>query len=429
MRIALLVLASLALTTLASCGQPPTAGEADGSSPAVDAASPADSGTVPEDASVALPPDASASAGLDAASLPPDAAAMSSDAGVDPCASGNGSWERPFCIPSLPASVSGDTSASTVDVADHYSPCSPATDESGPEVVYVLTLAERGTLTLTVDDKSGDTVDVDVHLLSAPDANSCLARANITLTQAVEAGTYWIAVDSWFNGTQPLAGPFTLDVAFTPAPSGSCPAEMAPVGAATCMDLYEAPNVAGGLPLVMYSFNEGEAWCQARGKRLCFDDEWTSACQGSAGTKYPYGDTRVPGTCNDDHVWLQYDQTKLNGWPTSVNGTQVASLDALLAAARAVGTAAAIAAADHVEALYQGEGSGTHPGCASDVGIPDLVGNVEEWARRRNSTDPSFHGNLKGRYWADTRTCQDNITVHGDGFHFYEIGFRCCRDR
>ena len=40
-----------------------------------------------------------------------------------------------------------------------------------------------------------------------------------------------------------------------------------------------------------------------------------------------------------------------------------------------------------------------------------------------------FTGNLEGRYWAEHRTCQDDITVHGDAFRFYEIGFRCCRDR
>ncbi|MGC4121129.1 MAG: SUMF1/EgtB/PvdO family nonheme iron enzyme [Myxococcales bacterium] len=436
---------ALALAS-AACGPLPSAGgsdaaeaEPDASFPGLDVGSSAAhdaSTTLPIDAALAVPADASTPASLDAASAEPtDAepfpvdAGTAADAALEPCALGNGSWQHPYCVPMLPASISGDTAASTVDVADHYAPCAPTTNESGPEIVYVLTVTERGTLTLAVDDASGDSIDVDVHLLTAADANACVARNNVTLSQVVDAGTYWIAVDSWFNGTQPLAGPFVLDLAFTPAPSSDCPAGMAPVGTATCMDLYEAPNVAGGLPLVMYSFNEGEAWCQARGKRLCFEDEWLDACQGSAGTKYPYGDTRKPGTCNDDQVWRQYDQTKLNGWPTAVNTPNVASFAELLAAARAVGTTTATTAADHVEWLYQAEGSGSHPGCVSDAAIPDLVGNVEEWARRRNATDPSFHGNLKGRYWADTRTCQDNIYVHGDTFHFYEIGFRCCQDR
>jgi len=80
------------------------------------------------------------------------------------------------------------------------------------------------------------------------------------------------------------------------ADGGGCPADMVPVMAA-CMDRHEAPNVAGALPLVMYTFVEAEAWCAARGKRLCFDDEWQTACAGPDGWAYPYGDTHVPGQC------------------------------------------------------------------------------------------------------------------------------------
>jgi len=194
-----------------------------------------------------------------------------------------------------------------------------------------------------------------------------------------------------------------------------------------CMDLYEAPNIVGGLPFVMFDFLEAEAWCGARDKRLCFDDEWTTSCEGSAGWAYPYGDTRVPGVCNDEETWLVYDQSKLNGWPLDVCTPTVSSLSELFALATAASSSGAIASA-HVQALYQGEPSGSNAGCVSESGVFDLCGNVEEWTRRRDGGAPSFHGNLKGRYWADTRTCQDNITVHGDGFRFYEIGFRCCRE-
>lgn len=266
-----------------------------------------------------------------------------------------------------------------------------------------------------------------MHLLAAPSADACVARGNVSLTAAVEAATYWLVVDTWFNGSTALVGPYTLQVTFQPAPTGDCPADMVPVGPA-CLDRFEAPNVAGELPLVMYSFTEAEAWCQARGRRLCFEDEWTAACAGAAGFAYPYADLRVPGACNDAHTWLPYDQGLLNGWPASAAGPGIATLGDLLAEAGEI-SAAGAAAADHVQALYQGEGSGTHPGCSNETGAFDTIGNVEEWTRRRNPTDPAFHGNLKGRYWADTRTCQDDITVHGDAFRFYEIGFRCCQDR
>lgn len=215
--------------------------------------------------------------------------------------------------------------------------------------------------------------------------------------------------------------------------AGPCPAGMTLIAAGAlspyCIDRHEAPGVAGELPLVMYTFVEAEAWCQARGKRLCFDDEWTLACAGLAGTKYPYGNTHQPGVCNDDKTWRAYQPSKLDSWPTSVATPAIATLADLLAAARAKGSAAT-ASADHVEWLYQGTPSGTKTGCTQPWPAPvlDLCGNVEEWTRRRDGGRTSFHGNLKGRYWAEARTCQSGVLVHGDGFRFYEIGFRCCRD-
>jgi formylglycine-generating enzyme required for sulfatase activity len=211
------------------------------------------------------------------------------------------------------------------------------------------------------------------------------------------------------------------------AAPGPCPSDMQEVGE-FCMDRFEAPNVAGAVPLVMYTFDESATWCEARGKRLCFDDEWTLACEGAAGTKYPYGDDHVSGTCNDDELWKVYDQSKLNGWPWTVSTSAIETLDALLDAARAVGGTATVAA-DHVEDLYQAEGAGVNAGCVNETQVFDLTGNIEEWTRRRDGGGgPDFSGSLKGRYWAEARTCQSAVEVHGDGFRFYEIGFRCCRD-
>jgi formylglycine-generating enzyme required for sulfatase activity len=194
-----------------------------------------------------------------------------------------------------------------------------------------------------------------------------------------------------------------------------------------CIDRFEAPNVEGELPLVMFTFVEAANWCGDRGKRLCFDDEWMRACEGLGGSTYPYGDTHQPGVCNDDETWLAYNQDLLNGWPGSVCTPAVTELEGLLDAARQVsGTAAT--AADHVWSLYQGEPSGDNAGCTNADGAHDLCGNVEEWTRRRDGGSPDFHGSLKGRYWAESRTCQQAVTTHGDNFRFYEIGFRCCSD-
>jgi formylglycine-generating enzyme len=208
----------------------------------------------------------------------------------------------------------------------------------------------------------------------------------------------------------------------TPPPP--CPADAVHIDD-FCIDRFEAPNATGELPFVMFTFVEAADWCAAHHKRLCFDDEWTRACAGVGETTYPYGDTHEPGVCNDDETWLTYNQSLLNGWPSSACSTTVDSYDELMDAARAVsGTAAA--AADHVEDLYQAEPGGSNAGCTNTDGAFDLCGNVEEWTRRRDGGEPDFHGNLKGRYWAESRTCQSNLTSHGDYFRFYEIGFRCC---
>jgi len=225
----------------------------------------------------------------------------------------------------------------------------------------------------------------------------------------------------------------TPDVVFDTAldiVAAACPVDMRELASA-CIDRWEAPNIAGESPLVMYTFDDAEAWCAARDKRLCFDDEWLVACAGAtgaAGLAYPYGDVREPGRCNDDRVWRVYTQGLLNGWPGSASSPAIDSLADLLQAARDR-SATAASAADHVLSLYQGTAAGERPACVGPSGVEDLVGNVEEWVRRRDGgAGPQFSGALVGRYWAESRTCQSRVTVHGNAFRFYEIGFRCCRD-
>jgi formylglycine-generating enzyme required for sulfatase activity len=206
----------------------------------------------------------------------------------------------------------------------------------------------------------------------------------------------------------------------------SCPSDMVPV-AEVCMDRYEAPNQEGAEPLVMFTFVEADAWCAARDKRLCFDDEWSLACGGAEGWDYPYGDTHLDGQCNDDETWISYDVDLLNGWPPDACTADVTDWDTLLAEVSLVSTAAA-ASADHVASLYQAEPSGDNASCTNAFGAFDLQGNAEEWTRRRDGGEPGFHGKLEGHYWAQVGTCSDGVTSHGDSFRFYENGFRCCKE-
>lgn len=212
-----------------------------------------------------------------------------------------------------------------------------------------------------------------------------------------------------------------------PVQAGDCPPNMLAVED-FCIDTFEAPNQAGALPLVMYTYHEATAWCAQRAKRLCFDDEWTQACGGAAQSTYPYGNKHMAGVCNDEETWIAYNQSLLDAWPTDVSTPDITSLQQLLDAARASSSSGADSA-NHVEFLYQGEPSGDNTGCVSPDGILDLCGNIEEWTQRRTSGGAGFDGNLKGRYWAESRTCQQAILSHGNGFRFYQLGFRCCSDQ
>ena len=181
------------------------------------------------------------------------------------------------------------------------------------------------------------------------------------------------------------------------------------------------------MPLVMFTFDQAEDWCEARDKRLCFDDEWTRACEGEGSWSYPYGDTHESGRCNDEKVWRTYNSTHLANWPRGLASVDAEGMGPLFQAARDQG---ATEAANHLEWLYQAEPAGTYPDCTNEFGVRDTQGGVEEWTRRRDGGgEPGYSGNLKGRYWAEVRTCQSGVKSHADAFRFYEIGFRCCRDQ
>lgn len=191
------------------------------------------------------------------------------------------------------------------------------------------------------------------------------------------------------------------------APEPPCPPDMAHIDA-FCMDRYEAPNIPGAKPFVMESAISAGSWCGKNGKRLCTEDEWVRACMGSEGTKYPYGDTHETSRCNDDKKWKYVDEQTLATWPS-------------------------VAAQAEVDKLWQGAPSGSYPGCASDHGVYDLTGNIEEWVVRTKPHANNYAHLLVGCYWAgcyggNSPSCASANPNHGDSFKFYETGFRCCAD-
>ncbi len=126
----------------------------------------------------------------------------------EPCTP-DGTHECPYPIDPLGDEVSGDTTQVTTSEFDLYS-CSTA-DESGPEVVYVFTLDEPGTLHVEVDCDD-PVVDVDIHLLDGDDPDACLARGHWDFDYDITEGRYFIVADTYVEDGEVLAGEYTVTV-------------------------------------------------------------------------------------------------------------------------------------------------------------------------------------------------------------------------
>ena len=124
-------------------------------------------------------------------------------------------------VTSFPFHDMRDTGLQPPGVYDFYG-CGPDIDESGPEVVYHVTVSEAGFLSAAVYEEPG--VDVDVHILSNPDPEACLARGNFDAAADVEAGEYWIVIDT-YAGVE-MAGSYQVDIGFTVPSRGACTMEV-----------------------------------------------------------------------------------------------------------------------------------------------------------------------------------------------------------
>lgn len=370
-----------------------------------------------------------------------------------------GDWSAPFVIDATPFYFAGTTVGAPAAV-DEYLPCGAGIDESGGELVFSGSLGAPGRLFATVGDASGDDIDVDVHILTAPNANSCVARAHIAAQADLEAGPYWVVVDSWTDsGGTTYAGAFSLAIVFEPSVPGGCtgsPADCTPgVAPASdaippqargtggcpagmvgiegfCIDRFEASleeihsdgstspwssnlnpsgvsvrakSAEGAVPQAYISQVQASAACNAAGKRLCTDTEWLRACRGPSNANYPYGNTRWPKFCNDSRVCHPAVQA---------HGTTADWIWSEL-------SAACIGSLPHGRAI-----SGGHDGCVTAEGIYDMMGNVHEW-----TADPN--GTFRGGFYVDTVIngdgCLYATTAHNTTYSDYSTGFRCCADR
>lgn len=100
-------------------------------------------------------------------------------------------------------------------------------------------------------------------------------------------------------------------------PNGMAFVDMPPARTSTpflrfCIDKYEYPNRAGGMPQTKLSLDEARALCERQGKRLCTEDEWKWACAGLEGRIYPYGNSFIDGRCNNDTRTIESSGSKTN---------------------------------------------------------------------------------------------------------------------
>jgi hypothetical protein len=157
-----------------------------------------------------------------------------------------------------------------------------------------------------------------------------------------------------------------------------------------CIDRYEYPNQLGVKPKLQNTWYQAKSLCEAQGKRLCVDNEWTQACRGPDNRPYPYGYKRDATACRIDLPWQD---------PTTHT----------------------------FEELDKTVPAGSMPACISAYGAYDMTGNGDEWCQ--SSGGSPYISVLKGGHPHGVRNrCSPRTDGHGPGFSFYDTGFRCCKD-
>ncbi len=152
---------------------------------------------------------------------------------------------------------------------------------------------------------------------------------------------------------------------------------------AFCVDVYEYPNRRGAAPKVNVSWAEAKRLCEAKGRRLCSEEEWEKACKGPGHLRYPYGDTFDASTCNTEDE-LGEDRTLAT--------------------------------------------SGRFGKCRSGYGIADLSGNVAEWTSSTyaaNADRTQKGGSFSTPDYAGRCSARRNGSP---GARAGDLGFRCCAD-
>jgi hypothetical protein len=161
-----------------------------------------------------------------------------------------------------------------------------------------------------------------------------------------------------------------------------CPEDMEHIkigSTSFCMDKYEWPDKKGAIPKSYVSVYQAMDTCAGAGKRLCTADEWTLACTGPYGWKYPYGSSYELYAC-------------------VTNDTMARK-------------------------------SGSKSECRGYFDVYDMSGNLAEWTSTRSSKNKQFY-DVMGGFWESGKEsgCFDIRYSYFPQNRHNPVGFRCCKD-
>lgn len=207
---------------------------------------------------------------------------------------------------------------------------------------------------------------------------------------------------------------------------GPCPSDMAQISSTTCMDKYEAsrPDATatsqgsdssmamsrpGVLPWMVNPMNsthlsEFQSACIAAGKRICTKEEFFSACTGSSGFTYVFGNTFDREKCNCVDTFCD-DYCASNAIPPgSCNTSENCG---------------------YVYNCFHVVPTGSFPECVNEYGIYDINGNV--WEIVPSSSDPRGYEVRGGAFNCASPSVRLQCTFNA-GWNDLFAGFRCCKD-
>ena len=133
---------------------------------------------------------------------------------------GGGTFDDPFAIAELPFSDFRDSRDALQAELDVYTGCDYDADESGPEWIYAITLADRTAIRAVVLD--GEGVDIDLHLLDGTAESDCLLRSDRTIETTLDPGSYLFALDTYVSGGVEQGGDFLFFVLTCDAGDADC---------------------------------------------------------------------------------------------------------------------------------------------------------------------------------------------------------------